>query len=308
MTRPTVAAASVAEGYAPLDAVLGPSDQRYFGAGYRDVDYNLSGVMRGNTLRGAGAVGYPQDWSVGTQGRRRTPHLSSVDAVVLPVLLLEKCVPSHELDDLFISSIELRAGSRAWEKLDDVPVHAEIARTGRHVDLRGAVGNIRIRIALTRHDKPFGAVAGGQSVYGRLFQSTRSESLIRTDSVAGCLMGRHRIHFGGHRAARGVEACAWPGATVLDYLVVLGQVTQALMYTSAGVTRSTAGPLWMRTMRVERSTPPGPEEEFGSVAHVVRDRLFVRSGQRVHDVRVSASTTTGVNAVSALAYVEDGEG
>ena len=308
MTKRDVAAASVAERYEPLDAVLGPSDQRYFGAGYRDVAYDVSGVMLGNTLRGAGALGYPQDWSVGTRGGPRTPHLSSVDAVVLPVMLLEKCMPSRELHDLFISSIELRAGSRAWEKLEEVPVHSEISKAGRHLNLRSVAGNIRVRITLTRHGKSFSAAAAGLSVYGRLFQSTRSDSLIRTDSVDDFLAGRHRMHFGRHRAARGVEAFAWPGPTVLDYLVVLGQMTQALVYTSAGVTRSTAGPLWMRTMRVERSTPPGPEDEFDSVARVVRDRLLVRSGQRVHDVQVSASTTTGVNAVSALAYVEDEAG
>lgn len=289
--------------------LLGPADERYFGAGYREVAHNVSGAMLGNTIRGTGVVVYPQDWSIGSGGRRRTPHLSSVDAVVLPVLLLEKCMPSHQLGDLFVSSIELRAGTRAWEKLENVPLQTEVSSAGGgRLDVCGVVGNIRVRIALTRHDAPVSVATGGQSVYGRLFQTTRSESLVRNGAVGGSLTGRHRMHFDGEREPGGIEAFAWPGLTVLDYLVLLGQMTQALVYTSAGVLRSTAGPLWMRTMRVERSAPPGSDTAFDSVAQIVRDRLLVRSGKRVHDVKVSASAATGVCAMSTLAYVEDEAG
>lgn len=117
--------------------------------------------------------------------------------------------------------------------------------------------------------------------------------------------GRHEVRFESPaRAASGVEADWWPGLTIIDYLVVLGQMTQALVYSSAGLSRADAGALWMRTMQIERLRPPAEASAFESEARILRDRVFERTGQRLHDVEVVATTTTDVRARSTLAYAE----
>lgn len=306
MTTRTALSSSVTQRYEPLDLLLGPADERYFGSGYREVKYTAVGGLLGGRLEGAGVVVYPQGWSVGAGRQRRTPHLSSIDAVVLSLILLEKCSASHELSDLFVASIELRAGARPWEKLDAVPLQLDVESTRATLEVCGLVGNIHVRITLALRENPTDVATDGESVYGVLFQTTRSESVVCNGAQDGSFVGRHQVIVDSSRKPHGIEAFAWPGPTVLDYLVLLGQMTQALVYTSAGLSRSTAGPLWMRTMRVERSAPPegGSESEFGSNAQIARDRLLIRSGTRVHDVKVNATTTTGVRAMSTLAYVE----
>lgn len=85
----------------------------------------------------------------------------------------------------------------------------------------------------------------------------------------------------------------------------MGQLTQALVYTSAGTARSDAGPLWMRTISIRIDDPPRIlPTQFESITRMRRDRVLQRDGHRLHDVVVESSATSGVTALSKLAYEE----
>lgn len=85
----------------PLTAVLGPARGRYFAEGYREVRYEVGTVRQGpaDDCRTHAVVTalYPQDWSRRGDGSARTPHLSSVDAIALPLIVLERVVDPARL-------------------------------------------------------------------------------------------------------------------------------------------------------------------------------------------------------------------
>lgn len=290
-----------------LDAVLGPASQRYFGSAYRDVSYDIAKGEQGTHMEAVGIARYPEAWSVDGDGHNRTPHLSSVDAIVLPLLSLERDASSSEaLQNQYVSSIALRAGSAPWERLSAIPMRLHHATRPDGTEVSGTVGNIRVELHTSRSGPAALPAAGRASVYGGLFQETRCHTRDLTRKGQRVLTCRHEAEFSSASPATGLEASTWPSLTVLDYLVTLGQVTQALVYAAAGVSRATAGPLWMRTMRVERSGPPNRanEGDFVSRAEIISDRLLERGGRRVHNVEVVAHTTSGVQATSRLAYTE----
>ncbi len=301
----------LAGGAEPLATYLGPSEGRYFSSGFRHVQHDVDTSSGENSLRAVGQARYPDDWSVDGAGRSRLPHLSSIDAVTLSLLSLEQAVPAVggvELEALYVASIHLRAGTTPWERLDNVPIQFSYAREVDGFRLDGTAGNIRVRIRIadSRRREPVGG--GGRSVYGELFRTTHC----RTDELQhvsrAVLIGSHSVDLSSDEKPEGLEARCWPGLTVLDYLVTLGQMTQALVYSSAGFTRATAGSLWMRTMQVERNGPPNRETEshFVSTAEMTRDRVIERADERLHDVQVVVQTTSGVRATSSLAYRECG--
>lgn len=295
----------------PLDTYLGPSEGRYFSSGYRHVQHQVDASAGDSSLHAVGRLRYPDDWSVDGAGRRRVPHLSSIDAVTLSLLALEQTMPAVgdvNLEHLYVASIRLRAGATPWEHLDNVPVQLACTHDATGIHLDGTAGNIRvqIRIADSHRREPVGRA--GQSVYGELFRTTRCRTVDLQHVGHAALVGSHFVDFSLEEEPEGLEAGCWPGLTVLDYLVTLGQITQALVYSSAGLNRASAGPLWMRTMRVERDATPNraAEANFLSRAKITRDRVIERARERLHDVQVVVQTTSGVRATSTLAYTEGG--
>ena len=95
-----------------LEELLGPADERFFGAGYRGVAHELLGVPQEDDegrISQAARIRYPRDWSVDPGGASRQPHLSTIDAVVLPLMALSSADPTTT--GARIAQIELRAGA-----------------------------------------------------------------------------------------------------------------------------------------------------------------------------------------------------
>lgn len=292
-----------------LEALLGPVEDRYFGAGYRTVRYEL----RPGAERTAEVV-YPPGWSVDGDGNSRPAHLSSVDAAVLTMLAVEQDAAGAAdalIDRTRVASIALRAGARPWDALDAVPIRYEVEGTPERPVVRARIGNIRVDVTLVVEPDPAPRVhaptrdAHAPTVHGGLFRATRTRSTVTDlDLTAGTLCGRHESRNDGPTVAgRGLDATAWPTLTVIDHIVTMGQLTQALVYASAGTTRGDAGQLWMRTMHVdvERARTALPAA-FDTTTRIVRDTVLARGGRRVHDVAVESASTAGVRARSTLAY------
>lgn len=300
-----------------IEELLGPSEERYFATGYRTVRYSLGSLHTApsGATEAVGSITYPVHWSTGRDGTPAAPHLSSVDAVALSLQLAEDIAPAEDLQALShlrVGAIELRAGTRPWLNIGAVPMTLAVETRGTSRHLVAHVGNMRVRIELVRassipsparHQLP----TTKETVYGGLFQSTRGRSLVEhLDTELGVLHGSHSINVAIMRSpVGGVEASQWASPTVIDYLVTMGQLTQALVYASAETTRSEAGPLWMRTMKIriheqQRSFPA----RFATTTRILHDRVLERRDRRIHDVLVESSATSGVSARSTLAYEE----
>lgn len=202
-----------------VDELLGPAEERYFGAGYRAVRYALQAPIRSGSgeTEALGKVVYPPRWSVDRDGQPRAPHLSSVDAVALPIQLLERSASENALRALSnqrVGSLDLRAGTKPWLRIDTVPVSLTIVDRGPTQHLSALAGNIRARIDLV------GGVRGPgpdvltptaeprSTVYGGLFQQVSSQSSIRNfDAASSVLRGLHELEVNENSSADvGVEA------------------------------------------------------------------------------------------------------
>ena len=302
--------------FTPLETVLGGAEGRYFGAGYRNVGYSLDRAQsQDGTLTAVGQVHYPPAWSTDAGGGVRQPHLSSVDAALLPLALLEKQMAPREFAGagrLRVTSLHLVAGSTPFLALDAVPIRLTVEATADGQHIRAVVGNIKVTMALAvgtdlvdvRDDA---APEERTSVYSSLFRQVESTSSVRhVEDDAARLLGDHALSAPPSAQPRGgFEALQWPAPTLIDYLVLMGQLTQALVYTAAGRQRATSGPLWMRSIDIDlRGAPSVLPLRFQTGIQLLRDRTLRRGGVTLHDCKVEASTSTDVSALATLAYQE----
>lgn len=295
--------------------VLGPEDRRYFASGYRDVRYRVSeGPSRqGDEIHAAYAVEYPDDWSREVDGAPRTPHLSTIDAALMTLRGVEAVgLPLGGAAGFWVRSLVMHAGSVAWEDLSSVPV---TLRTDPQVDsperraLKGNVGNIKVECVLEASDWSWcGAEAAERgTVYRDGYREARTSSLVTAyDPTTRVMRSAHRTTGGtANRVYRGIESAWYPGLTVVDSLVTMGQLAQAVILLSQGIDRAGLGTLWMRSIRfIAERAPSSRPLDWQMQTTLVRDWVMARTRSGLHDVHVTCEATSGARVEARLAYTE----
>lgn len=302
-----------------LDGILGPAHKRYFGGGYRQVEYDVHvDPLTGDaieSLAAHGSVRYGAEWSI-VNGTTRTPHLSSIDAVVLPLLAFERVsrLSGLDLSRAWVQDVSLQAGTQPWLELDDVPITLGVHQNADEYRISSTAGNIRSRLVVALpqadtlpSDEPFGAV---ESVYSHGFNHGTNETEVMVFDHDGLRVdARHRFGSGALRLPlSGIESAYVPAVTAIDYIAIIGQMAQALAYAAAHTQRIHVDNLWMRRLSGHIGSPPmGVPDETISTTRVVRHDELNRGSQCIHSLHVESALSNGVSASALLAFSTRGE-
>ncbi|MEU1886431.1 AvrD family protein [Micromonospora sp. WMMD987] len=265
-----------------IDDALGPAAGRFFGTGYQRVRYALDDAAfrhADGTLTGRAAlmVDYPVDWSR-KDGRRRAPHLSTIDALVVAARTTEQAlvasgVPASDLPAAFVRSVRIRAGARPVEQLGRIDVRCTRRGTPRPVEeparsaavrsvFEVAIGTMRTDIEVEhpaarvgRHrTAPAEPPADGLYVAG--FAERRlSIDGIHADLDALAISGDVRLGATRPPSRTGLEGGYLPAVTLFDAFVTALQLGQVLLYAHDRVSRDVTNNLWMRQTRIVRNRP-----------------------------------------------------
>jgi hypothetical protein len=148
--------------YASIDDLLGNSDERFFGSGYRRVKYSWGGLTEPEQtefLKSRAAVTYPKDWSRKNDIDQK-PHLSTIDAIILGIkatkqLMLQSSEVTH--DEYRLCKIDVKAGTVSSEISDDIEITCfnpdyDKSRTHENKELnyRATVGNLTVTMKYIR--------------------------------------------------------------------------------------------------------------------------------------------------------------
>jgi hypothetical protein len=276
-----------------MEDYLGPADARFFAAGYRRSDHEVTGLT--TTPAGAGEPGaratvsvqYPRDWSRKTEDTDLPPHLSSVDILLLGAQLAEAHLThAYGLDGamrsrMWLRKVTLRASTTPQEDLTGMPASATLRGTSavagaseRFVSVYDcAVGVMRARCEIeheigqrssAKRSDPFLENLLGPAAdryYGEGFK-LRSQSIRDVSVDMSSLRSDARVLIAASRAAHaapdGIEGSHQPSASMVDCFVVTLQMAQVLMYELDGVSRRDSNTLWMLQTVLEADRPDRP--------------------------------------------------
>jgi hypothetical protein len=126
-----------------IDDHLGAGSGRYFGAGYRRVEHQVHSVVVDHdtsSISAGAVVGYPADWSTKSSRRKLVPHLSTIDAAVLSVVLAEShLTAAFALSDeqrraMWLRRLVIKAGVAPQEQLEGFQISARHRETAERPD------------------------------------------------------------------------------------------------------------------------------------------------------------------------------
>lgn len=306
-----------------FDRLLGPSATRYFGAGYRRTTYDVSPLeVDADDRSHATAVGrvtYASDWSLKSIGATLTPHLSTVDAVVLAVPLIEALLRADGISDVdlglsWIEALTVRASARPLESLSSVPLL--ISQTTRTDSESHPKSTFECRIgpllvdAVVRHTahirsaRPAEGQGGGRGPLTELFRGMHHHSQVRKlDLERQTLRSAHRIEAPtAGISAVGLESAYWPAPSIIDCLVLAGQMAQVLVYARERVDRGSTNNLWMRRARFEAVRPTDRPRQSDATMEITGSTSASRGDQILNGVSVEVPDLFGIRVTASLAY------
>jgi len=267
-----------------VDDHLGPGATRFFGSGYRRVDYTVTGAeLSPDALRAVVEVHHPVDWSKKGEDKELRPHLSTLDVLILAVRAAETLTSrTHGLDAAarrrtWIRRVDIKAPNKPIEDgFAALPFSAQHLTTEPAGDgllvstLDCRVSTMRVRVELVHaaaggraevdEDLDTALGAGYPGLYGAGFQRWRQfidEVLtdVRDDATARAdAMVLVEPPTDG-RPDTGPESARGPVVSMIDSFVVALQLGQVLLYETDGLTRAESDTLWMRNTTITAGPP-----------------------------------------------------
>jgi len=304
---------SNAQFYLHIDDVLGPASKRFFGDGYRRVrqrlmdiriDMDEPGRVR---LSGAAEIGYPADWSVKEEFSELRPHLSTLDAAVIAIELgeyylaywLRLCTDQRER--AWLRSFEIKAGSKPQLDLSDVTAEA-VVTAGEPVpsvagtwisSVQGRVGSLKFMFEIvhepgTPREECWSSEGDcqllgdhGARYYTEGFKrSGRDIEAISVRPEIGSVNALVTIREPG-TACAGLGAAYRPTLSMIDTLMTIAPMTQALLYNLDHVERKASSTLWMRRVQCAAARPSQPiSDPFTATVSITKSRITEMQGMR----------------------------
>lgn len=296
--------------YPTIDDYLGPSEDRFFGAGYRRVNYRIgqvevAGAQSDAGVRSTVSVDYPRHWSTKAQRVDLRPHLSTVDTLVLAAQLSEIYLAhTFGLDEQqrrqsWLRKVTLRAGGAPQEELTDMPMSATLRRSavseqdaGLTVSLFDCqVGLMRARCEI---EHPTGRVvdaaavyqdfddvlgAAGRRYYGDAFkdgrQRLRNVEVDLAELQASADVEVQPTPAGAH-PVHGLEGGYPETVSLIDCFVTNLQLAQVLLYELDHVRREDTNTLWMIQTVLQATSPHRPRDAALTAHAAVTGKQILR--------------------------------
>ncbi|WP_026122737.1 AvrD family protein [Nocardiopsis halotolerans] len=296
-----------------IDDYLGPAGERFFGAGYRRSVYSFSTpVVTDEGFRATVDVNYPADWSKKDVGDDLTPHLSTIDVMVIGArcaeTLLERKFGLSE-DDIgaaWIRKVVIRAGTSPQEDLVGVPLTATVSKSTPQDDEKRVVSTFDTRVgpmlarvqvehpAGTESDVDDWSTLGGRAdrYWGTGFRQ-EDQLIENVDVDLNVLRCRADVKLQKVDHAAGLGSRQPSRVTVVDGFVTLLQLAQVLLYELDGLDRSSSDTLWMQQVVLRQGDSSSTARDTGAVSLVISDHqlLDMPDGQwRNAELRGEAGT------------------
>lgn len=292
-----------------VDDILGPREQRFFGKGFQKVNHLIKDIEIINNDDGKGLVKakatilYPSNWSKKSDDVELEPHVSTIDAFVLSVQLNEiYLINKFQLNEqqrkkMWIRRIVMKAGSTPQEDLHEFLIHTKHISTkiaseilcGNISIFESQIGTIKVRCEIAHEleeennnstffkstDEVLGP--GGNRYYGdgyKIPQQIINNVTIDTQNLSVNALIKIENIENENLIQEGIEAHYRPVFSMVDCIVTIAQMAQALIYKMDNIDRTKSNTLWMRKVIIESNSPYQPLDDFIASTHILGSKLL----------------------------------
>ncbi|MDC9615229.1 AvrD family protein [Xenorhabdus khoisanae] len=271
------------------DSYLGASESRFFGSGYKKVDYIIKEEeILSNEYKSTLTLVYPEDWSIKSK-KKLNPHLSSIDVILISAYASGKLLNQFDHSYYKITSMIIRSSRVPVEKLINIPINIGLNHCDEGVTyLRGKVGNMQVQLKVERRE-----------FNDRLLNSifSRWEFKDVTHEINDILLENK------YKSKASVTKTAFgeiiDDIDYIDAFVSSLQIGQILLYELDGITREASNNLWMRSIKINEADVCN-NQKVGTLEVTLENTCLIYKG---NDKWRSADIVSSINNIQVRCSV-----
>ncbi len=279
-------------------------------------------------VQAKGSLSYPDDWSKKSEDTELKPHLSTIDALNLSMQLNEMfLIHKYNLDNvdrehMWLKKYSISAGNTPYENLDAFEIYTICKETVSQVSINSSVSVFESKIGAlkvyceiehkikqaAKTDYEFFYVDGedilGKSesrYYGMGYKYSDYDVFnLKIDYKNEKIENGVRINR-VKETPIGIEGFYRPSISMIDSIILGGQLSQALLYNIDQVEREDTGTLWMRKVTMENENPSKQNKEFVAETHITNAKIINMRGSLWRKADIY-SNFNGIICNYSLAY------
>lgn len=249
-----------------VDEILGAFETRYFGAGHKNTDYSLiEGIETNNPdseLVVVAQINQSCSWSE-KNGEIQKPHLSTIDGLILAVLAAENYLytryPEIDIEMLYLSSFEIKAGVVPVDDLRRIPMHIEKAVIQKDsqqftVFILGMRISFQLKVAkMPAHHK-------ANEEQTQHYMGNHLKNLHHDIQDIEIFNGKEIMCEVTRDTSRepdysGIGSKVANAMSLIEWLIIFSQMSQIVAYNFDDIERKYSDTFWMRLAKAEMDEP-----------------------------------------------------
>lgn len=284
-----------------IDGILGDFEKRYFGAGHKRTGYQMNEPRLGydNCVHTRARIRQNDGWSQ-KDGCQMKPHVSTVDGVILSVMLVEKYLakqyPDLLLQELFLAAFEIKAGIKPIEDLNNIScsLKEQEADAGEY-HFSTEIQGMRLLLRFKKMRPEIKAAGSMKKDEGLPYICTHLKHL-KHDITDICFAEKGTISC--HIARTSLQQLSYDGIgsrgqermSLLEWLIVFSQMGQLVAYDYDLIDREKSETLWMKWVKAEMDEPFLYREPIPADGRVVKStRLTLKEADwRIFEMKGTA--------------------
>lgn len=291
---------------ADFQSFLGPASERYLALGYGKVTRTLSAIQpvdNGGCMSKVEAVAsvvYPVDWSSKRGKEHLSPHLSSLDAIILAQELLGEHAAQLGVGRAPVGAVvsaSVRAvPSARGHSMASIPVQCTTDRSPGGLTCVCRIGSLEVKLVADQAANSWPTAPSSAPMHWQSNVLERSPTHVTSHHVPPVAL---------RSTASRTESTV---LRFVDFLSLTAQAAQILIYTRDGVRREDTDTLWMRRATFTMPQPlPVPSRGLTLQTSLTAERSVRLRGETWRVYEVAASGLSGITAAASLAYREPAE-
>jgi Pseudomonas avirulence D protein (AvrD). len=283
--------------FSSIDDLIGNSEGRYFGEGYKKVRYTLvKEVITDDVVEAVFSIKYPENWSVKDKNKKIIPHLSSVDSIISTIKLIEDYMLYElKLDESIIrksiiSEFTVKAGRLLYENLENIPASLiykdEVCDNANKLFFKGKLAqfNITAQVILPisleeYYEEPV-------KLYDYYFEEFKNTKKVLTQvsysPERDKITGRAKLSYS--KNLNGIEAEFIQKKSILplvDGIVISAELTEGLLAKLDNTPRENSKTLIMRKIKCIRMNSNATEKINHFKAYITKTQIANVNGKNM---------------------------
>ncbi|GLR06797.1 hypothetical protein GCM10007906_43850 [Vibrio hyugaensis] len=305
-----------------IDDILGPSDQRYFGEGYKRTQYECNINYDKDAAQGLVSVAYRNDWSQ-KKAQSRRPHLSTIDAFLIAgrvaygIIRRHYQLSNHQSSQAWIRHVLIKAGAEALEDLESVSLSAQLLDTETSNDsMFGTLTRVKTKLdsmeieividheSVTDSMQPTTPISDDDEYFTSDFRLRHCHLANNTFCDSIYAVSSDLLFQCPGKPSTGAMG-QYPNALMMvDWLTCFAQLSQLVMYRLDKLDRKETHNLWMRSVSVTTPYPIIPRRKHTLTLRSMKNSLIQKqdSSWRLATVNGSVSGHPEFNLTAKLCH------